>query len=78
MNADGLSDLETDAEHRIEAGDRVLQDDRDAAAANAPHLALRFREQVLAVETDRAADNPGVGLRHEPQDGQRRHRLAAA
>src|SRR5262245_7041668 len=78
MNPNRFAYLEADTEHRIEAGDWVLEDDRDAAAANPPHLALGLLEQVPAVETDGAADNPGVGLRHQPQDGQRGHRFTAA
>src|SRR5436190_22432128 len=78
MDTHGLRDLKADTEDRIEARDRVLQDDCDAGAADPPHLALGLREQILAIETDRAADDLGVGLRHQPQDRQRSHRFAAA
>ena len=71
-------DLITDAEHRIEAGHRILQDDRNAAAADLPHLSFGFPEQIVSVEADRAACDPGVGLRHQPQNGQRGHGFAAA
>src|SRR5439155_15148746 len=49
-----------------------------AATADGPHLALRLLEQVLALETDHALDDPRHRSRLEPQQGQRRHRLAAA
>src|SRR5207245_1660238 len=49
-----------------------------ASTADVSHLALRLIEQIFALETDHAVDDPRHRSRLEPQQGQRRHRLAAA
>src|SRR5436305_620749 len=49
-----------------------------ATTADAPHLALCLLEEIFALETDHAVDDPRHWSRLEPQQGQRRHRLAAA
>ena len=73
-----LGDLRADGEHGVEAGHRLLEDHGDPAAAHGAHRLDGQRRQLLAVEHDRAADDaPGL-RRDQPQDRQRRHRLAAA
>ena len=52
--AQDLADLPADREHRVERGRRLLEDERDLAAADAPQLRRRRREQVDAVEERRA------------------------
>ena len=75
---DVLGDLRADRQHRIEAGHRLLEDHRDAMAAQALHLLLAQRRELLALELDRArGDAAGLG-RDQAQDRERRHRLAAA
>ncbi len=78
MQADGLSYLILDGEHGVEAGERVLQDDGDAATADAPHLLFGLLEQVLPGKANLSADDPRCRLGSEPQDGESRHRLAAS
>src|SRR5712692_7729258 len=65
VQVDRLTDLVLHAEHRIEAGHRILQDDRDAAASDLAHLGVGFRKQIFAIEADGAADDLGVWLRDE-------------
>ena len=55
----------------------LLEDHRDAVAADLAQLRVRQREQVAAVEHD-AARLHAAGPRDEPQDRQRRDALAAA
>src|SRR5262249_28731351 len=78
VRLDGLDQLVADREHRIQRRLRVLQDHRDATTTDAPHLALCLVEQVLALQTDYALDDPRHRSRLKPQQGQRRHRLATA
>src|SRR5215472_4339730 len=58
--------LRTDREHRVERAHGVLEHHRDALAAERPHRLLRQREQVDAVESDRAGDN-ACGRRQQAQ-----------
>jgi hypothetical protein len=78
VETDGLSYLILDGKHGVEAGERVLQDDGDAAAADAPHLPFRLLEQVLPGKANLSANDPGCRLGSEPQDRESRHRLAAS
>jgi len=58
VRLDGLDQLVADREHRVQRRLRVLQDHRDATTTDAPHLALRLLEQVLALQTDHTVDDP--------------------
>jgi hypothetical protein len=49
-----LGDLPADAQHRVERGHRLLEDHRDAVAADAAHLLLAEAEQVAAAVAHRA------------------------
>src|SRR5947208_7441931 len=51
-----LVDLLADREYRIERGDRLLEDHRDAVAAQFLEPVLRCRDHILAVEHDAAID----------------------
>ena len=77
VRAHRLGDLVADGEHRVQAGHRLLEDHRDAVAADVAHLRRRQVEQVPAVEHDLPGGD-AAGRRHQPHDGQRQHRLAAA
>ena len=72
-----LLNLKSDAEHRVERGHRVLEDHRDLVATELPDLLVRHLDDVLlAVEDPSACDLAGLG--DQPEDGERRHRLARA
>src|SRR5688572_20365960 len=78
MNAQSLHDLCADREHRVESGHRLLKNETDLSAADGAHVALAQLEEIAAaVEADRAPIGFPRRL-NQPQDRQRRHRLAAA
>ena len=66
-----LTHLPLDGVQRIERRHRLLEDHRDAVAANALELLLRRREQILALEEDLARGMRGRGIRQQPQDRER-------
>ena len=78
MGVDRFPQLRADGEHRIERGHRLLEDHRDAVAADAAHLGQRQREQVPAAKEDASAGDGAGRARDQPQDRERGHRLAAA
>ena len=64
VRAHRLGDLVADGEHRVQAGHRLLEDHRDAVAADVAHPREREIEQVLPVEYDLAGgDAPRRGTR---------------
>src|SRR5260221_3668410 len=67
MDEISLGDLPPDRHHRVEREFRVLHDHADAAAANAPHVALGGMRQIDAVEDRAACRHRGI-FRQEPQD----------
>ena len=77
MAQDGLDDLVADREARIERGHRLLEDHRQAVAAQVAQRLVGHIEQIEAVEADRAGDLGGM-FRQQAHDGERRHALAAA
>ena len=72
-----LDDLVADGVARIERGHRLLEDHREAVAAQIAQLAVRQIEQPDAVEGHRAG-HFGGRLRQQAHHGQRGHALAAA
>ena len=78
VRGDRLAHLHADREHRVQRAHRVLQDHGDLAAADALHLALALREEIVAVEQDLAADDARRRPRREPHQAQARHALAGA
>jgi hypothetical protein len=72
-----LGDLPADAQHRVERGHRLLEDHRDAVAADGAHLALGECEKVAASVAHGAGMAPRRH-RHEAQDRERGDALAAA
>src|SRR5262249_60696263 len=67
----------TDRKSRVQARHRILEAQRDLAAADAAQCAVALTDQVFALE-DRAAAADTSVPREEPEDGQRRHALPAA
>ncbi len=78
VRPDRLDHLLLDPEDGVEAGHRVLEDHRDVAAADLPHVALRQRREIEPVEHDGSALDPAGRLRQQPHDREVRHALAAA
>ncbi len=78
VDADRLGNLRPDGVDRIEARHRLLEDHRDAIAANAAHLALVESSEILPPEAHGAADDASDAARQQPQDRECSHTLAAA
>ena len=76
--ADRLGDLVADGERRVQAGERVLEDEPDLLAAQLADAVVVELEDVDPVEDDRAGDDPARRVRDEPGDRERGHALAAA
>src|SRR5207302_2994129 len=73
----GLRHLAEDREERVQRRHRVLEDDRDPAAADPSELALALARQVRALEEDAPAHD-AAGPRQEPDDREAGGRLAAS
>ncbi len=71
-----LGDLQPDRDHRVQRGERVLEDHAHVAAAAVPHLPVGEPQQVGALERHLAGDRVAA-LGQQPHDRQRRHGLAA-
>jgi len=76
--ATGLAQLPAHRQHRIERRHRLLKNHPDRAAPDLPHLVFAEREEIAAVELHVSTLHPGLGLRQQPHQRQRRHRLAGA
>ena len=76
--ADRLADLVADGQRRVQAGQRVLEDEADLLAAQLAHVLGAELEEVDPVEHDRAGDDLARRIGDEARDRQRRHALAAA
>ncbi len=61
MQADGFADLLADGQHRVEGGERVLEDDADLLAANLADLVGRHADQFAAAELGAAFDAAAAG-----------------
>ena len=77
VHLERFGDLAADGVDGVERGHRLLQDQADLAAADRAHRPLVERQQVAAVEPNRAADDPSRRV-DQAQDRQRGQRLAAA
>jgi hypothetical protein len=75
-----LGDLLAHAVHRVQAGEGVLEDHRDVAAAHPAQVAGVEPEHVRALEQDLAGDGGGRGVEQahdrEARDALPRARLA--
>ena len=78
MQQQDLADLLFDGVQRIERRHRLLEHDGDVVAAHAPHVALGERQQIAALESDRAGGMLRRRIGQELEDRQRRHRFAGA
>ena len=78
MAADGLADLLAGGEERIEKGHRVLEDHRDATAAQLFHLPLGQRRQVQPMEENATGDELARWHGHQPHDRSRGDALPGA
>ena len=67
MDAHRLDHLRVDAQDRIERHHRVLEDHRDAVAAQRLKLLVARGGQLLVLEADRAADDAARRI-DEPED----------
>jgi hypothetical protein len=77
MPHDPLDDLVADGERRIERRHRLLEDHRDAIAADVAQRRGRQAKEVGAFEEDFAGGHP-ARARDEAHDRERGHALAAA
>ena len=75
VGLDRLDDLPAHAEVRMQARERVLEDQRDLGAADLPQLLGVDRQQVAALEQRLPGD---VGALRQPDDRLRRDALARA
>ena len=73
-----LDDLLADRERRVQRRHRLLEDHRDAVAAQVAHRRRLEPDQLAALEADRAAGDAAGRRRHQPHDRERRDALAAA
>ena len=71
-----LGKLVANGEHGRKGRERVLEDHRDASAADLGHLLVALADKLLAVELDRARDVRVVI--EKPNERERRDRLARA
>ena len=78
VGLDGLLDLFPDPKDRVQARHRVLEDHRDVASAQRPHLLLREVRDVPPVELDLAADLGRGFRRQQAHEGEAGHALAGA
>ena len=83
MQDRGLGDLVADAEHRVEAGHRLLEDHRDVAAAELAQRPGRHPGEIddragARAEQDLAAGDAAGRIGDQSHDRQARHRLARA
>jgi hypothetical protein len=72
-----LRDLVADAEHRIERGHRLLEDQRDLGPAHGPHRAFIERQQVASLE-QKLAGGDAAGRLDQAHQREGGHRFAAA
>ena len=78
VDQEHLVDLLLDPMQRVERGQRLLEDHRDAVAADAAHDPLAGADQLGAAKADAALRVPRDGVGQELQDRQGRDRLARA
>ena len=70
MQPQHFGDLESDRQHRVQRGHRLLEDHRDLVAPDAARLGFGQRKQLLSAQFGAAFD-PAAAARREPHDGQR-------
>jgi len=70
MNQNGLSNLVTDREHRIERGHGFLKNHGDPPPADLLHLFFIQVQEILTIEEDFTSHDPAGRHRENPQDGE--------
>ncbi|MNC51101.1 hypothetical protein D3C75_1003800 [compost metagenome] len=78
MQGENFVDLLFDVVQRVERGHRLLEDHRNAVAANALQGLLVLLQQVLAFVADAAAGVAGQGVGQQAQERVRGNRFARA
>jgi len=78
VEEDRLGDLVADAHDRVEAGHRLLENHRDAVAADLAHLRRGHREQIAALEEYPPRDHFRGRFGQQAQDGEGVDALAGA
>ena len=73
-----LRHLVADGEHRVQGAQGILEDHGDLAAPDPAHFLLRYLQQVPSPEQHLARDDAPGRPRHQAQDGEAGHALAAA
>src|ERR1043166_3527205 len=76
MLLQGLGDLPSDGEHRVERGHRLLEHHADVAPAHLAHLFVGKLHEVAAEEAHLTAGDPPGWIRDQAQDRERADRLA--
>ena len=77
MELQRLDDLQSDRQHRIERGHRLLEDHRDFAAAHVAHLVFGQVEEIASLEQDAAFGTRPVRGK-QPHDRMRGDRFSGA
>ena len=77
VGANGFDHLRVDPQHRIQRHHRILEDHRDARAADLSPARLVEASQIDAFERNAPRDD-APGRIHQPQDRIGEHRLARA
>ena len=77
MGAQRLDDLEADGPNGVECRERILEDHRDAAAADVPHVGFGECGDVDIAEAQ-GLRFTSRALRQQPEQRERGHRLARA
>jgi hypothetical protein len=78
VDLEHLVDLRADAQHRVQRRHRLLEDHRDAVAAQLAQPFGRGLQQVFAIEDDAACTGLHMARGEQAQDGARHHGLARA
>ena len=78
LRVDHFGQLVADGEHRVQRGLRVLQDHRDLAPPNLPHLPLALGKKILALQQYLALHGPGGFIGQQAHQRQGGDALAAA
>ena len=78
MQKQNFADLLFDRMQRVERRHRLLEHDGDVVAAHAAHVAFAERQEIAALEQDRAGRMPRRRIGQQLEDRQRGHRFAGA
>ena len=71
VDVEHFGDLVADFHDRIECGHRLLEDHRNAVAADAPHLGGRFLQEIIAFEQRASRRGSELAWRQQAHHGMR-------